>query len=110
FIDMFSGLKEPPNCLYASVSNEQNQYSSVIKQMVEETMKLWRSALETLIDKVLESHTTKMEINKTALADHFNVVIECTFILSKALNDPKMTAIQLVHYKQYLDLIFEDKR
>jgi TetR/AcrR family transcriptional repressor of nem operon len=106
FIDMFSSLESPPNCLYASVSNEQNQYSKEIKDVVAQTMLKWRTALALMIDSVLETHTPKIAFDKVALADHFNVILEGAFIMSKAINDPTLAAKQLLHYKNYLDLIF----
>ncbi|MCV9387388.1 TetR/AcrR family transcriptional regulator [Reichenbachiella ulvae] len=107
FINMFSGLEEPPGCLYASVSNEQNQFNDEIKKVVSDTMLKWRIALEDMIDKVLENHDTAIAINKESLADQFNVIIEGAFIVSKALNDPTLIAKQLVHYRNYLELLFK---
>lgn len=107
FINMFAELNELPNCLYASVSNEQNQYSKEIKDVVAGTMIKWRKALEELIDAALKTHTPRIEFDKAALADHFTVVLEGAFIYSKAINDSKVTAKQLQLYKGYLDLIFE---
>ncbi|MEQ8581569.1 MAG: TetR/AcrR family transcriptional regulator [Marinoscillum sp.] len=108
FIDMFSDLKEPPNCLYASVSNEQNQYDEEIKEVVKETMIKWRIAFEDMIDKVLECCTPKVEVDKVVLADHFNVVVEGAYIVSKAINDPSLTAKHLMLYKNYLDMVFDE--
>ncbi|MEB2777842.1 TetR/AcrR family transcriptional regulator [Algoriphagus sp. D3-2-R+10] len=108
FIDMFSGQEEPPNCLYASVSNEQNQYSEEIKEAVAETIIKWRNAFEVMIDKVLETQTPKIEFDKVAMSDHFTVVMEGAFIVSKAINDPTVTAKQLTLYKNYLGLLFDE--
>ncbi len=107
FIDMFNGLSEPPSCLYASVSNEQNQYSDEIKQIVSDTILAWRKRFEEMIDEVASHHKARFEIDKPALADHFNVVMEGAFIISKSLNDPTITARQLTQLKNYFDLLFE---
>lgn len=106
FIDSFSGLTEPPGCLYASVSNEQNQYGEEIKEIVSETILKWRAAFEEMIDEVLAGYRSAFPVNKASLADHFTVVVEGAFIVSKALNDPAVTAGQLVHLKQYFELLF----
>ena len=107
FIDMFSGLTEPPSCLYASVSNEQNQYSDEIKEIVKDTIVKWRLAFEEMIEDVLKEHSPKYAIDKVSLADHFNVVMEGAFIISKAVNDSSITAKQLTHLKQYIELLFD---
>lgn len=108
YIDMFSKMEDPPGCLYASVSNEQNQYSQEIKAIVGDTLLKWRHTLEEMISAVEEKHTPKTEIDKVALADHFTVVIEGAFIMSKALNDPLVTAKQLILFKNYIELLFQD--
>lgn len=110
FIDMFSSLEEPPGCLYASVSNEQNQYSGEIKKIVSDTILQWREALVQLLEAVEQHHAPKLPYAKEALADHFTVVMEGAFIVSKALGDASLTSRQLQLYHDYLNLLFEDKR
>ncbi len=109
FIDMFSGLEEPPNCLYASVSNEQNQYSEETKEIVTQTMLKWRQTVEEMINEVIIEAGTNQKLDKVALADHFNVVMEGAFVLSKALKDPSVTARHLVLLKNYFELLFKSK-
>lgn len=106
FIELFSDFTEPPGCLYASVSNEQNQYSDEIKLIVKDTMLRWRLVVENLLNEVVKNDTPKVEVDVIALADQFNVVIEGAFVMSKALNDPSLTPKQLIHYKKYLELLF----
>ncbi len=108
FIKMFSGIEEPPNCLYASVSNEQNHYSDEIKKIVSDTMMTWRTTFLEMINQVLEKHTPVIAIDKVSLADHFTVVIEGAFTVSKSLTDPLLTEKQLIHFRNYLDLLFKD--
>lgn len=107
FIDMFSSFTENPNCLYASVSNEQNQYSSEIKKKINNTLLKWREVFEEMIEQAIKKNKPRFSIDKESLADHFTVVLEGAFIMSKALNDPMISAKQLVHLRQYFDLLFE---
>jgi len=41
------------------------------------------------------------------LSDQFVVIFEGAFVVSKALNDSDITAKQLQHLKNYLELLFD---
>lgn len=106
FIDMFSGVEEPPSCLYASVSNEQNQYSEEIKQIVRKTLLKWRQAFGIMIEEAAKQNPPTIPWDKDSLSDHFTVVMEGAFTMSKALQDPSVTFKQLTHLKHYFELLF----
>ena len=42
-----------------------------------------------------------------SLADMFTVILEGAFVTSKALKEPKLTANQLRHYKNYLMFLLQ---
>jgi TetR/AcrR family transcriptional regulator, transcriptional repressor for nem operon len=109
FIDLFANAKEPPNCLYASVSNEQNQYDQEIRDIVRENMLRWRQALRELIDKAMEARPPKVAVDKDALADQLTVILEGAFIVSKGLEDPRITAQQLGNLKTFFELLFTER-
>lgn len=110
FIDLMSGLETPyPGCLYASYVYEPEQFSQEIKNIVADSTLAWRAAISELIVQAAGESTVKIPLDKDSLADHFTVILEGAFIVSKSLNDPKVTANQLIHYRNYLDLIFEQK-
>lgn len=110
FIDMMSDLKEPyPGCLYASYTHEANQFSQEIKDYILNTILLWRNTFEVLLANVLKEYDTVSEVDISSLADCFTVAFEGAFIVSKALNEPDLTAKQLQHLKHYFQLIFVKK-
>ncbi len=104
FIDEMSGLDAPyPGCLYASYVYEPEQFGPEIKNIVADSTLAWRNAL---VDLMKATGKPDNGIDFESLADHFNVIMEGAFIISKALNDPKIIMKQLVHYKNYLEQIF----
>ena len=109
FIDIFKELDTPyEGCLYASYIYEPEQFSPEIKQKVAEGLLRWRQELVTLIEAAAAAHPPKIPLNTDSLADLFTVTMEGAYITSKALNEAKLTAQQLAHYRQYLSLIFAD--
>ena len=49
FIDMMSGLSEPPGCLYASYTYEPSQFDKETLQHISETILKWRDTMQQLI-------------------------------------------------------------
>lgn len=43
------------------------------------------------------------------MADHFIVIFEGAYIVSKALDEAELTTKQMEHLKNYFELIFEPK-
>ncbi|MEW4922526.1 helix-turn-helix domain-containing protein [Algibacter sp. 2305UL17-15] len=110
FIDMMTGLKTPHSgCLYASYTNESTQFDPEIKKCISDTILVWRSTMELLLQNVLETHKMVIDEDIKSLADAFTVVFEGGFVLSKALNEPELTANQLRHLKNYFQLLFSEK-
>jgi len=110
FIDMMSGLTEPPGCLYASYTYEPNQFDSEILNHISETLLTWRNTMEHLIKDVLEEYNPKVKIDIPSLADHTLVIFEGAFVMSKALNAADLTAKHLEHLKNYFELVFEPRK
>lgn len=109
FVAEFEGLNEPYMCLYASYLYEPEQFSDDTKQIVADSILLWRKELEELLEGAKKQVPSHVEFDLASLADHFTVIMEGAFIVSKALNDPSLTAQHLLHYKKYLELIFRVK-
>lgn len=111
FIDMFTGLSVPhPGCLYASYINESNLFDEDIKKDISETILIWRDTMELLLNNILEQHEMVIEEDLHSLADTFTVIFEGAFVLSKSVNEPDLTAKQLKHFKNYLQLLFVPKK
>ncbi|WP_185957605.1 TetR/AcrR family transcriptional regulator [Saccharicrinis carchari] len=109
FIDMMTDLKSPPGCLYASYMYEPNQFSPDIKAHITETILSWRKTFEFLLRDVLEEYRAPENVDVHSLADMFTVIFEGALIVSKALNEPDVTHKQLLHLKNYFELLFVKK-
>jgi TetR/AcrR family transcriptional repressor of nem operon len=111
FIDMFEDLSEPPpGCLYASYMSESDRFDDEIKEFISSTFLLWRSTFELLLHNVLEENETKIEVDIASLADMLVVIFEGSYVVSKAVNEPDLTAKQLIHLKNYFEILFDSKK
>jgi TetR/AcrR family transcriptional repressor of nem operon len=111
FIDVLTGLKAPhPGCLYASFINESNLFDEEIKKDIGKTILIWRDNIELLLNDILEKYDMVIEEDLHSLADTFTVIFEGGFILSKSVNEPDLTAKQLRHLQNYLQILFVPKK
>ncbi len=107
FIDEFAELQTPyDGCLYASYVYEPEQFDQEIKDIVANAILRWREVLVEMLEKAEAANGAKITYDANSLADHFTVIMEGSFITSKALNDPALTSNQLKHYQNYLNLLF----
>ncbi len=107
FIDGMSTLEEPPSCLYASYTNETSQFDQETKVLIANSILEWRKTFIDLLKQAKINEKSKIEIDITSLADQFVVIFEGAFIVSKALNEPDLTAKQLTHLRNYLRLLLK---
>lgn len=110
FIDMFEDLAEPPpGCLYASYLSESDRFDNEIMEFISSTFLLWRTTFEVLIKNVLEENDTKIDVDIASLADMLVVIFEGSYVVSKAVNEADLTKKQLIHLKNYFQLLFVAK-
>lgn len=109
FIDMMLNIKEPPSCLYASYTYESNQFDKKTLDIVSGSLYHWRNTFTELLTSVLSDYKMVMKADIQSLADQFTVIFEGGYVVSKALNEAELTAKQLQHFKNYLELLFERK-
>lgn len=110
FIDMMTGLTEPPSCLYASYTYEPKQFDPEILNHISETLLAWRYTMDGLLKNVLEEYDTKIEVDIRSLADHMVVIFEGAYVVSRALKAPEVTENHLKHLKNYFQLLFVKKQ
>lgn len=107
FVDQFSGLDEPPACLYAAYLYENGIVSPASMKIVNEAMHFWRDKMSALINAALIEHEMKITVDVASLADMFTATLEGAFLMSQILKDTTITSQQLKHYQTYLSLLFK---
>lgn len=105
--EMMDGLTEPfPGCLFASYCYQAGMFDDSVLSIFRRTILDWREVLGKKLEAAVELHPPRMPVDVDEVADAVTVVIEGAFILSKSLNDPKLIARQIRHYRNYLELLF----
>jgi TetR/AcrR family transcriptional repressor of nem operon len=107
FIEIMEPLEEPyPGCLYASYCYEGRILDEETLGVVREAMLFWRGKLSESFETIAAKYPPRLPVDANSLADELTVILEGAFIVSRTLNEPKVTAEQLRHYRSYLELLF----
>ena len=67
----------------------------------------WRTRFRGHLQKIAERHPPKLDVDLDSLADTMTSLVEGAIILSKSLKDRKALPDQIMHYRNYIRLLFE---
>jgi TetR/AcrR family transcriptional repressor of nem operon len=107
YIEAFDGLTEPyAGCLLASYVYELQQFDNDVRPIINSEMLHWRELLIPMIERIKLRYPPRADFDSSALADMFLSTFEGAFVLSKALQEPQITAEQLRLYKTFIETLF----
>jgi len=105
--EIFEGLEEPyEGCLLASYVYELQQFDDDMRPIINTEFLHWRKELTVLFEQICKRYPPRAEFDAVALADMFTSTFEGAFVLSKALQEPAITAQQLRLYKTFIEILF----
>lgn len=108
YIEAFEGLEEPyAGCLLASYVYELQQFDDDVRPIINSELLHWREVLIPLIERIKLRYPPRAGVDSSALADMFLSTFEGAFVLSKALQEPQITAEQLRLYKTFIETLFK---
>ena len=73
-------------------------------------MRRWSALYEEKFTAVLRRYRPARPVTARELADMIMAIIEGGFILSRSYNDTTLVARQSKQFRQYLELLFADRR
>jgi AcrR family transcriptional regulator len=97
-----------PGCLVASFTYEAQQFDDEVRELNTQGVLSWRRLFMELLESVSEKYPMKIEQPLEELADMLSSVIEGGIIMSKVLHDRHILPNQLLHYRNYIRLVFGD--
>jgi TetR/AcrR family transcriptional repressor of nem operon len=107
FEQQFAELDDPyPGCLYAAFCYQGDMFDEEIRNIIAEQLQRWRQYIVDKVYEIMETHTPKMVVDVESLADLLTTTFEGAFIMSRTLDDPKLVAKHLRHYRNYIELLF----
>ncbi len=105
--EMFGELSEPyPGCLFASYVYQSRQFDTETLAVCSRAMTDWRQMYSDKLRQTIDKYKPKHDVEVDELADMLTCILEGALLLSRTLQDPKLVAPQLAHYRNYLQLLF----
>ena len=96
-----------PGCLAASVCYQDQLFDQDIRRMNAEGMLGWRKRFRTHLDAIAERYPPKIEVDLDTMSDMVMALVEGGIILSKSLKDNRALPAQILHFRNYVRLVFE---
>lgn len=108
FAEMMAQVNEVhPGCLAASICYQDQLFDQEVRNLNEEGFLAWRSRFRGYLARIAERYPPKMDVDLDTLADSIIALVEGGIILSKSLKDKKALPAQIMHYRNYIKLLFE---
>jgi TetR/AcrR family transcriptional repressor of nem operon len=107
FEEELEALTEPyPGCLFASYCYQARLFDAQTMAVVRQAMQRWRERVGAKLREVANRHPPRAATDLDSLADMLLTIFEGAFVLSRTMEEPKLIARQLAHFRAYLELIF----
>lgn len=100
-------VMEQPGCLFVSFVYEQVPETGDIRQLVVESVELWRRRILDKLEQAATVGRVPDGVDLPSLADQVFTVFEGAFILARATGDPDHVRAQLAHLRRYLELLLD---
>lgn len=95
-----------PGCLVAAFTYESQQFDDDVIQKNKEGILSWRKLFAEQLTVIEHRYKPVFETNVDDLADMLSSSMEGGIILSRVLNDPQSLAKQILHYRDYIRLLY----
>lgn len=95
-----------PGCLVATLCYSERLYDRSVRDLNRSVVLGWRRRFVTLLEAIAERYPPCEEVDLQALADMVSSTVEGGIVLSKALQQPKLLAEQIMLLRSYIRLLF----
>lgn len=104
-----TGMSEVhPGCLAAAFIYEIQQFDDDIRAQLAAGILTWRNMIATRIDAILAKRTPRLPVDVEALADMFTSAIEGGILLGRIFDSNTHLYNQVLAYRSYLRLLFDE--
>ena len=96
-----------PGCIAAAVVYQDQLFDSQVRALSAEGFLAWRNRFRGHLERIAERYPPKIDIDLQSLADTISALVDGGIILSKALHERTALPAQIMHYRNYIKLLFE---
>ena len=96
-----------PGCLVAAFTYESQQFDDEVIQLTRDGTLSWRRIFAAQLALIEERYPPRLETDVDDLADLLSACLEGGIILSRVLKNPESLSKQILHYRNYLRLLYD---
>lgn len=113
-LKMFSELMgdlpaQHPGCLASAFTYQDTLFDHEIRSLNAQGFLAWRTRFRGYFDRIAERYPPKSDIDLESLSDMASTLVDGGIILSRALKDRQILPAQIMHYRNYVKLLFEPR-
>ena len=97
-----------PGCLVAAFIYQSMQFEDNVLDLIAKGMLDWRHLFKQQLLKAQQKYAMKTEVSIDELADNLTAILEGGIVTSLVLKDPDILSKQILHYRNYIRLLFGD--
>jgi AcrR family transcriptional regulator len=96
-----------PGCIAAAVVYQDQLFDTEVRALSAEGFRAWRTRFRAHLERIAERYPPKLAVDLESLADALSALVDGGIILSKALHERTALPAQIMHYRNYIKLLFE---
>jgi TetR/AcrR family transcriptional repressor of nem operon len=97
---------DDPGCLFTTFLYERDLVDGATRATIAAAMHSWRDRTREKLERAAERYPPRIEVDLEAVADQLTTLLEGAYVLSRALDDPRLIRGQLEQFRTYLALLF----
>ena len=98
-----------PGCIVATAAYQDRLFNRDVREVNKRAVLGWRSRFRAMFEDIVETHEMRDDADIDHLADMVSAIIEGGLILSRAVEEPSVTAQQVRLLQSYVKLLFVPK-
>ena len=108
FAELMGNLPDMhPGCLAAAYCYQEQLFSHDIRELNREGVLIWRRRFMERLERIAKRYPPRIDVDLEEVADHVAVVVDGAITLTKTLKERALLAKQILHYRNYVKLLFE---
>jgi TetR/AcrR family transcriptional regulator, transcriptional repressor for nem operon len=107
FSELFENLSEAhPGCLTAAYCYQERLFDRHVRDLNAAGILAWRKRFRDRLEAIAKVYPPRLPVNLTDVADMMSALADGGIILSKALNEPRALARQILLYRDFVRALF----
>lgn len=95
-----------PGCIVATAAYQDRLFDQSVRDANRRAVEGWRQRFRTLFEQIADSRPPQDDVDISHLADMVSTVVEGGIVMSRAMEDPKVTPQQVLLFRSYVKLLF----